>query len=68
MSIFQVNGKLTLDENIADNGGLRESLWAYRKYVAEHGEEPKLPGLEEYSNEQLYYLAYANVSKYTTNS
>lgn len=33
--------------------------------MAEHGEEPKLPGLQEFSNEQIYYLAYANVSKYT---
>lgn len=51
-----------MDENIADNGGLREALLAYRKFVADHGEEPKLPGLEEFSNEQIYYLAFANVS------
>lgn len=55
---------MTLDENIADNGGLREALWAYRKYVTDHGEELKLPGLEEYNNEQIYYLAFANVSGY----
>jgi len=56
----KISGKLTLDENIADNGGLRESLWAYRKFVADYGEEPKLPGLEHYSNEQMYFLAFAN--------
>lgn len=55
---------MTLDENIADNGGLREALWAYRKFVEDHGEEPKLPGLENFSNEQIYFLAFANVSKY----
>jgi len=54
-----------LDENIADNGGLREALWAYRKFVNDYGEEPKLPGLEEFSSEQLYYLAFANVNRFT---
>lgn len=54
---------MTLDENIADNGGLREALLAYRKFVADHGEEPKLPGLEDFSNEQIYYIAFANVIK-----
>jgi len=53
-----------LDENIADNGGLREALWAYRKFVNDNGEEPNLPGLEQYSSEQIFYLAYANVSTY----
>ncbi|XP_025196930.1 membrane metallo-endopeptidase-like 1 isoform X2 [Melanaphis sacchari] len=56
----KINGKLTLDENIADNGGLREALLAYRKFVNDYGEEPKLPGFEQYSNEQMYYLAFAN--------
>lgn len=60
---FQISGKMTLDENIADNGGLREALLAYRKFVDDHGEEPKLPGFEQYSNEQMYYLAFANVSR-----
>lgn len=55
---------MTLDENIADNGGLREALLAYRKFVNDFGEEPKLPGFEQYSNEQMYYLAFANVSRY----
>lgn len=56
----KISGKLTLDENIADNGGLREALLAYRKFVNDYGEEPKLPGFEKYSNEQMYYLAFAN--------
>lgn len=56
----KISGKSTLDENIADNGGLREALWAYRKFVNDHGDESKLPGLEEFNSEQLYYLAFAN--------
>jgi len=52
-----------LNENIADNGGLDVALRAYRKFVNDNGEEPKLPGFEEYSNEQMYYIAFANVSR-----
>ncbi|VVC39609.1 Hypothetical protein CINCED_3A013094 [Cinara cedri] len=56
----KINGKLTLDENIADNGGIREAFMAYKKFVTNHGEESKLPGLEEFTNEQIYFLAFAN--------
>jgi predicted metalloendopeptidase len=57
-----VNGQLTLGENIADNGGLRESFRAYRKYVAGLGkEEGRLPGLEYLTPNQLFFLGYANI-------
>jgi len=41
---------------------LNVALQAYRKFVNDNGEEPKLPGLEEYNNEQIFFLAFANVS------
>ncbi|KAJ9595358.1 hypothetical protein L9F63_027257, partial [Diploptera punctata] len=47
-------------KNIADNGGLREAVRAYFKYVEHNGAEKKLPGLENYTHEQLLYLAFAN--------
>jgi len=57
-----VNGELTKGENIGDNGGLRESFRAYRKYIEGRGEEEKrLPGLEELTPNQLFFLGYANV-------
>jgi len=57
-----VNGELTQGENIADNGGLRESFKAYRKFVEQNGkEEGRLPGLEQLSPNQLFFLGYANI-------
>ncbi|XP_014245173.1 neprilysin isoform X2 [Cimex lectularius] len=57
----RLNGSLTLAENIADNGGVREAYHAYKRFVERNGEEPLLPGLDHYSHDQLFFLAYANV-------
>lgn len=54
----KVNGKKTLSENIADNGGVRVALKAYRKWVREHWEEPRLPGMM-LTNEQVFFISYA---------
>ena len=49
-------------ENIADNGGIREALWAYRSYIMERGmPEGRLPGLEQLTPEQIFFLAFAQV-------
>ncbi|XP_034488295.1 endothelin-converting enzyme 2 [Drosophila innubila] len=57
-----IDGELTLGENIADNGGMREAYLAYRLYVKEMGRERlKLPGLEHYTHEQLFFIAFGNL-------
>ncbi|XP_063235515.1 endothelin-converting enzyme homolog isoform X2 [Bacillus rossius redtenbacheri] len=56
-----VDGKRTLGENIADNGGLREAFIAYSLFRERNGPEPRLPGLEKFSHEQLFFLSFANV-------
>jgi neprilysin len=55
-----VKGFLTLGENIADNGGIKESFRAYKKWEAKNGEEPLLPGLD-YTQDQLFFINFAQV-------
>ncbi|CAG0898856.1 unnamed protein product [Darwinula stevensoni] len=57
-----VDGRLTLRENIADNGGLSETWSAYLSYVDRNGTEPFLPGLEFLTPEQLVFVAFAQNS------
>ncbi|XP_016962478.1 neprilysin-2 isoform X2 [Drosophila biarmipes] len=53
---LNLNGINTQGENIADNGGVKESYIAYRRWVEKHGPEPKLPGLD-YTPEQMFWVA-----------
>ncbi|PIO53239.1 hypothetical protein TELCIR_25433, partial [Teladorsagia circumcincta] len=56
---LNVNGKLTQGENIADNGGVKQAFRAYKKYLEKHGEEKRIEGLEQYNNEQMFFMGYA---------
>lgn len=57
---LHVNGRMTQGENIADNGGLKQSFRAYKKWVSKHGEEPLLPGIDM-THDQLFFLNYAQI-------
>ena len=56
----QVNGNLTLGENIADNGGLKTGFQAYLSLMNTTA-QPMLPALK-YTPEQLYFIAYGQVA------
>jgi predicted metalloendopeptidase len=63
----KVSGRRTLAENIADNGGVREAFEAYNYYVKTQlgdMEEPRLPGLEKYTPQMLFFLSFAQVTFY----
>ncbi|XP_074661687.1 endothelin-converting enzyme 1-like isoform X2 [Tubulanus polymorphus] len=54
----QVNGKFTVDENIADNGGLVLAYDAYKLWVDKYGREQRLPALDR-TSDQLFYIGFA---------
>lgn len=56
---LHVNGRLTLGENIADAGGLTASYHAWKKRDAA-SPDPNLPGLGNFTKEQLFFVSYAN--------
>ncbi|XP_058857815.1 endothelin-converting enzyme 1-like isoform X2 [Acipenser ruthenus] len=55
-----MNGKHTLGENIADNGGLKAAYKAYESWTKKHGEEEELPSLG-LTNQQLFFVGFAQV-------
>ncbi|XP_077499038.1 neprilysin-1-like [Amblyomma americanum] len=55
-----IHGENTVGENIADNGGVRVAFATYRR-LSECGATEIIPGLEDFSPEQLYFISYALV-------
>ncbi|XP_035628629.1 endothelin-converting enzyme 2-like isoform X3 [Oncorhynchus keta] len=55
-----INGTQTLEENIADNGGLKAAYNAYQSWVQVNGEEKRLP-VVNLTNDQLFFVGFAQV-------
>ncbi|KAI8383005.1 hypothetical protein BD560DRAFT_420771 [Blakeslea trispora] len=56
---YHVNGKMTLGENLADNGGVNAALMSMHRSLTEEPEKNMiLPQLEQFSPEQLFFINF----------
>jgi len=71
-----VNGRITLNENLADNGGLARAYESWKLSQLEDAETVKqenqqLPGLTQYTPDQLFFISFGHVwceNYYNSNS
>ncbi|KAI0096493.1 endothelin-converting enzyme 1 [Daldinia grandis] len=56
---LHVNGRLTLGENIADAGGVSAAFAAWKSRT-EISPDQNLPGLDFFTQDQLFFVFYAN--------
>lgn len=54
---------MTLGENLADNGGLHHAFLAYKNYKEVHGMESQLAGFENFTDYQMFFIAFGSVSQ-----
>ncbi|CEP19874.1 hypothetical protein [Parasitella parasitica] len=64
--VIHVNGKFTLGENLADNGGLGESYIAWKQRYdsdkkSKRYNNVRLPGLDGLSPEQLFFVNFGRI-------
>ncbi len=57
---IHLNGKLTLGENTADNGGARIALMALHDYMAQSKQDPNRK-IDGYTPDQRFFLGFARV-------
>ncbi|KAJ4113874.1 hypothetical protein NW768_011404 [Fusarium equiseti] len=53
-----VDGEVTVNENVADAGGVLAGYAAWKRYEKEHGKALDLPGLAKWTHEQLFFIKY----------
>ena len=57
----KLNGKLTLGENTADNGGIRISYMALQKVLAQEPAAERTKKVDGYTEDQRFFIAFAQV-------
>lgn len=56
-----LNGDQTQGENIADNGGIKSSFFAYQQWAKDNPNmDKRLPGLKQFSPEQMFFIGFAH--------
>ncbi|XP_068250571.1 neprilysin-like [Palaemon carinicauda] len=58
---LKINGLQSKGENLADNGGVRAAWAAYKKHIEETGEDLILPGLQSYTQDQLFFITFGRL-------
>ena len=54
-----MNGS-NFEENLADSEGLRVAFRAFKDYSTIYRQDARLPGLEQYTTEQIFFISFAN--------
>jgi putative endopeptidase len=57
----KLNGKLTLGENTADNGGLHIAFQALQSVLTKEGPEAETKKIDGYTPDQRFFIAFAQV-------
>ena len=57
----KLNGKLTLGENIADFGGIKQAHRAYLRWAEANGEDPLATAVEGLTAEQLMFVGFGQI-------
>jgi len=60
---YDIDGRITLNENLADNGGINRAYEAWKLSMKNNSEKikqrnMKLPGLSNYTMDQLFYISF----------
>jgi putative endopeptidase len=56
-----LNGKLTLGENIADFGGIKQAYRAFRQWASDSGVALDAPAMDGLTHAQLFFVAYGQI-------
>lgn len=59
-----LNGNTTRSEDIADIAGTELAFLAYRQWLKVHGDERRLPLLDKYTSEQMFFIAFGQVGRF----
>jgi putative endopeptidase len=57
----KLNGKLTLGENTADNGGIRIAYQALMSVLAEEGKDAETQKIDGYTPAQRFFISYGQI-------